>query len=287
MGFVTSFEAPAFLVLALYFCAALVGYAIFEGLAGRSFTAVLTVSSELHCVSLALLVVQVCNPGGAGAAGVSARGIVLEALSLCLRLSSTLWLSGYLPMDSSGDWAYQALDLCSLACAGYALQVVLGDKRKTYQEDKDSLMLLPLLIGSIVLGAALHADMDERPVFDALWMASLYMSAAAVVPQLALLGNTGGCLDPVTPHRIATAALGRVASLAFMWQAREDITCLQWLPGVNHAKWSVLIAHSVHLLLLAEFAYLFVKSEFRAVLSDKVLDRYGANYPKYQTPVAC
>lgn len=258
-------------VIGIYVVFSTIGYWIFDCMAGRRFTSVLTLGSLLHCLSLVLLLVQVSAKGGAGAAGVSARALFLEALSLCMRLSSTLWLNGYLPADASGDWAFQVVDLASLCVAGYLLNVVLNEKRNTYQEEEDTLSLLPLIAASLVLGVFLHSNMDERPVFDALWMSSLWAGAAAVLPQLALIGRTGGCLEPLTSHRIAAAGLGRGFSLAFMWLAREDITCIEWLSGFNHARWSVLIAHCLHLLLLFEFAYMFIKSEAMASQSSSLI----------------
>lgn len=261
-------------VFGLYLTFGLACYLVYDGLAGRRFTSILTISSLFQCLSLALLLLQVLAPGGAGAAGVSTRGLFLEVLTLCTRLSSTLWLNGYLPADPSGDWAYQALDLFSLVLLFCLLQAVRADRRCNYQAEEDTLWLLPLISCSLMLGVGLHANMDERPAFDSLWMASLYTGAAAVVPQLALVGRAGGCLEPLTSHRILAQVMARLSSLAFMWCAREDITCLPWIPGTsfNHAKWSVLGIHCVHLLLLGEFAYLYAKSENNVGMAKRMTE---------------
>merc|ERR1719506_2037019 len=85
----------------------------------------------IQCLALALLALQLISTGSA--AGISARALTLDAIALCCRLSSTLWLNGYLPVDASGDHIFQAFDLCSLAILLWLLYQVLVVKRATYQ----------------------------------------------------------------------------------------------------------------------------------------------------------
>merc|ERR1719199_715487 len=49
----------------------------------------------IQCLALVLLGLQIMSTGSA--AGISAKGLALDAFALCCRLSSTLWLNGYLP----------------------------------------------------------------------------------------------------------------------------------------------------------------------------------------------
>merc|ERR1719265_1805820 len=113
-----------------------------------------------QCLAIALLVYQVVSTGSAE--GISARSLVLEATSLGLRLSSTLWLNGYLPVDASGDAIFQGVDICSLLMVCWLVHRVLVVERRTYQAEDDSLPIAPFAIASVVLGAILHADMNDR-----------------------------------------------------------------------------------------------------------------------------
>eukprot|EP00415_Alexandrium_ostenfeldii_P000368 UN0368 len=198
------------------------------------------------------------------AAGISARALILDAAALCLRLSSTTWLNGYLPVDMTGDWIYQAFDFASLAIVFWLLYHVFTTHRGTYQEAEDTLPASPFIVGSLVLAALLHADMNSRPVFDALWMAGLFVSVVAVLPQLWLITRSHGRCEALTSHYIAAMAVSRLMSGTFMWHARHDITCDFWIDGYNHAVWAILGAHALHLLFLADFAYYYIK----AVLQD-------------------
>merc|ERR1719436_448135 len=207
----------------------------------------------LQCCGFALLTVQTLTQGTAE--GISARALGLDALALCCRLSSTTWLHGYLPVDASGDWVYQAVDFASLALVLWLLHRVLVAKRCSYQEDEDSCAVLPMMFCCFVLAAILHADMNARPIFDTLWMAGLFISVVAVLPQLWLIHRNRGKVEALTSHYIAAMAVSRALSGVFMWHARADITCDFWVDGVNHAIWAILSAHALHLLLLADFAY--------------------------------
>merc|ERR1719240_468472 len=132
----------------------------------------MTMAVMCQCASIGLLGMQVVS---SDASGVSARSLALEAVSLCLRLSSTLWLNGYLPVDESGDWVFQAVDVCSLLMVCWLLHRVLVVERRSYDADVDTLPVLPLVLGSFVLAVLLHADMNSRPIFDTFWMTGLFV----------------------------------------------------------------------------------------------------------------
>merc|ERR1719446_1998371 len=86
--------------------------ALWHLVADGEFSAILTISVMLQCLAVLLLGLQMLSTGSA--AGISARALILDAIALCCRLSSTLWLNGYLPVDASGDHIFQAIDIISL-----------------------------------------------------------------------------------------------------------------------------------------------------------------------------
>merc|ERR1719213_212408 len=115
----------------------------------------------LQCLGIALLGIQVVTSGSA--AGISVRALILDVIALACRLSSTLWLNGYLPVDASGDFIYQGLDLCSLGMMVWLLHQMLAVHRRTYQEIEDTANIAPMVLVSLVLAAIFHSDMDDRP----------------------------------------------------------------------------------------------------------------------------
>merc|ERR1719199_1100980 len=97
----------------------------------------------VQCLSLVLLALQMVSMSSAS--GISARALTLDAFAICCRLSSTLWLNGYLPVDASGDYIFQGIDMCSLCILGWLLHRVLVVRRYTYQAEEDSLKILPMV----------------------------------------------------------------------------------------------------------------------------------------------
>eukprot|EP00930_Biecheleria_cincta_P058443 TRINITY_DN44275_c0_g1_i1.p1 TRINITY_DN44275_c0_g1~~TRINITY_DN44275_c0_g1_i1.p1 ORF type:complete len:305 (+),score=53.26 TRINITY_DN44275_c0_g1_i1:66-917(+) len=240
---------------------------VYYFVANGEFSAILTISVMLQCMSFALLGVQVLLTGKSN--GISARALTLDAFALCFRLSSTLWLNGYLPVDASGDYIFQAFDLTSVVLVALLLQKILKDRS---EEDtaQDSFPVFPVIVGSILLGALLHADMNVRPIFDTLWMAGLFISSLAVMPQLWLIYKTGGKAEALTAHYIAAMAASRALSGVFMWYAREDLTCVPLFGSFNHAVPAILGAHAVQILLLGDFGYAYVKAVMHKGLASSV-----------------
>mmetsp|Transcript_131867 Transcript_131867/g.239777 ORF Transcript_131867/g.239777 Transcript_131867/m.239777 type:complete len:316 (+) Transcript_131867:3-950(+) len=238
---------------------ALIGIgAVWHLIAEGQFSSILTVSVMVQCLATVLLSLQVLSKGSA--AGISARSLSLDILALCCRLSSTIWLNGYLPVDASGDYIFQAVDVLSLGILVWLLHQVLVVSRHSYQEAEDSLPCLPMVAIAFILAMLLHGNMNSRPLFDALWMAGLFVSTIAVLPQLWLVTQTGGQVEALTSHHIAAMAVSRALSGVFMWHARGDISCVPWFSDFNHAIWAILGSHLVHLLLLGDFGYYYFKA---------------------------
>jgi hypothetical protein len=244
------------------------GGAVWHLVADGAFSSILTLSVMVQCLGVALLGLKVVSTGSAS--GISSKALSLDALSLCFRLSSTLWLNGYLPADATGDHVFQIVDICSLCIITWLLYQVLVVKRHTYQEAEDSLSVLPMAVVAFALATLLHANMNNKPLFDIFWMASLFISTVSVVPQLWLITKTGGGIEALTSHHIAAMAVSRVLSGIFMWHARRDITCNPWMSGMNHAIWAILGAHVLHLVLLGDFAFYYIKAVLARGLNCRI-----------------
>lgn len=245
-------------VMATYGLFLVLAMAVYHYVADGEFSAILTMSVMFQCLAVGLLGFQSFSTGSA--AGISAQSLKLETLALMLRLSSTTWLNGYLPVDASGDFLFQAIDVCSLVMTLALLYRVTVVQKTTYQVGDDTLPVMPMVLACFVLAPLLHADLNDRPIFDSLWMAGLFIGVLAVLPQLWLINRCGGHISVLTSHHIAAMAISRFLSGTFMWYAREDILCEPWVGNINHASWAILSAHFVHLVLLGDFAYFYVKA---------------------------
>jgi hypothetical protein len=251
-------QLPPTQVLVAYGTFILGATAVWHLVADGEFSAILTLSVMLQTLAVALLAVQVLLTGSM--TGISAKTLLLNTLSLCCRLSSTLWLNGYLPVDASGDFVHQAFDVLSVAILGWLIHENFVNKRHTHQADEDSFPAIPLVAGAFVLATLLHGNMNNRPLFDTLWMAGLFLSTIAVLPQLWLITRTGGRVEALMSHHIAAMAASSILSGVFMWHARNDITCQPWLGDFNHTIFAILSAHLLHMVLLGDFTYYYIKA---------------------------
>eukprot|EP00746_Dinoflagellata_sp_MGD_P012841 gnl/MRDRNA2_/MRDRNA2_127512_c0_seq1.p1 gnl/MRDRNA2_/MRDRNA2_127512_c0~~gnl/MRDRNA2_/MRDRNA2_127512_c0_seq1.p1 ORF type:complete len:342 (+),score=33.08 gnl/MRDRNA2_/MRDRNA2_127512_c0_seq1:87-1028(+) len=209
-------------------------------------SSVLTLSAGLQCLAFYILAMKVRNRRAT--LGVSGKMLILYATTFCLRLSSTMWLNGYLPIDETGDWAYQALELSSLAMVAYCIRSVFLVHRGTYQQKHDS---LPLSIGSLVMGCifiavAIHPNLDRLPAFDIFWASSCYLEAFAMLPQLYMFLHKGVEIEPLTGHFVVLSTLSRACSLAFWYRGFKDLG--DSTGFFNMQGWMVMGSHIVQLL---------------------------------------
>lgn len=230
------------------------------GAAARKSSDVMTLSALMQFFALSLLVIQTVSSGSTK--GISANSLKMDALALVFRLSGTVWLEGYLPVDYTGDWIYQVIEICSLLLCVWLLRELLYVKRYI-RAASSTCDVFPVRLSTgacLALAAVLHADMHEKPVFDTLWMASIFTSVVAVLPQYLMILKEGGKVEALISHNIAALAVSRAMSFMFMWWARFEIECKHWIPGINHSSIALIIAHALHLVLLADFAYYYVKT---------------------------
>jgi hypothetical protein len=245
---------------ALFAYAGALGFAwvVYDVVGEREWTSIMTLSGVAHCFGLVLLCVQVSS--NQSAAGISLRALMLDGLAVTFRLSSTLFFFGYLPSDASGDHACQIADICSLAVIAYLFRTVLGKYRSSYQEADDDMCVGPLVMACFVLGALLHGDMDDNAIADTFWLAGLFVSVVAVLPVYWLIMKSGGQAHVLTAHFIAASALDRLLSGMFMWHSRAWITCATWVGTFEHTIIAILAAHVIHLVLLSDFAFYYIRA---------------------------
>lgn len=245
-------------VWAAYGLFAVCGLTIYHFVANGEFSAIMTMSVMCQCLSFAVLGLQIAQDKAVSS--ISARSLGLELISLVCRSSSTITHEGYLPVDPTGDFIFQGLDVCSMCLVVGLLYMVMVKYKDSYQEEEDSLPMIPLVLVSFLIAVIFHADMNDRPLFDTLWMTGLIAGVLSVLPQLWLITRAGGVIQACMSHYIALSALSRFLSGCFMWEARHDVTCVYWIEGVEHAIWMILAAHALHMILLGDFGYHYAKA---------------------------
>merc|ERR1719321_2409184 len=139
-------------------CAFLMG-SVFHQIAEQEFSSVLTMSVLAQCLSFLLIALQISNSKSVSC--ISGKTMILQALSLCLRLSSTLFLDGYLPLDKTGDMMYQLVDVCSLMMVLHILQCIYKSHRVTYEHEVDTVDAKNMVMACVALAVVFHPDLND------------------------------------------------------------------------------------------------------------------------------
>lgn len=245
-------------VLCAYGIFSAAGFLVFHLVADREPSSTLTLSAVAQCLGISLLWIQVAI--GRGAWGISAKALFLDALAICSRLCSTLFLDGYLPNSRDGDFAYQFFDVCSVLMLLLLLRKVMITHKDTYQACDDTHPIGPLVLVTFVLAAIFHGDMDDNPICDTFWMAGLLLGVVAVLPQFWLITKTGNQTGALTSHYIASMAFSRFLSGCFAWMAFEHLSCEPYFGEFQHSRWVIIGAHVIHLIILGDFGYTYFRS---------------------------
>jgi len=232
------------------------GLWIFHVIAEGEVTSILTLSVFAQALSFILLWMQIAVAGSV--AGISGKALIMQAIKLCCRLGTTLWLDGYLPMDRSGDWIYQVGDVVSLLMVLQIIFLTLVSHKSSYQSDVDSLDLRNLVMGAVVLAVLIHPCQHGYPPLDILWTTHLYVDAIAMVPQLWMISKAGGKVNGLTAHYIAATLLSNVLSGVFWFLASSSLAVED--GNLNMGSLAVNGAHVVQLFLLLDFGYFYVKA---------------------------
>jgi len=234
---------------------------VYHFVAEREFSSILTMAVICQALAISFLCVQVLR--NKSAKGISVGALVLDGMSVALRMPATTWSEGYLPMDKTGDYLFQSVDFFSLMMVLFLLHRVLVVHRRSYEADQDSFSVGPVVFGCFGLAALFHGNAADNPVYDTCWMAGLFCGVAAVLPKLWLIQQTGGWAEALTCHYIAAMGMSRAMSGLFMWEAREDVTCFKWHDSFDHGIFFILAAHAVHVLLLGDFAWCYMSAALR------------------------
>jgi len=228
----------------------------------------LTFAVLIQVIALAALLIAIVSRRSVR--GVSLRSISMQALSFFLRLCSTCWLKGYIPVDSTGDWLYQLADFSALVLCLQICYVIMVPYSHTYQVNEDSFAATHVCIGCFVMACLIHPDLNNRPFFDALWTASLYVDVVSTLPQLWMIGKLGGKIDALSAHYVALIALSRSIDLIFWYHGFEELA--PDTGGFNLAGWTVLGAHLIHLFMMWDFIFCYGRSIYQGKLLDKQFD---------------
>jgi len=239
-----------------YFCFALIVCFAGRFVSDHAFSAVITLGAAIQLLGFCLLRMKMRKQKGA--AGMSSRTLQMFAVMYVFRLYSTLQYNGYLPVDRSGDWAYQLTDLLALGVV-ISILVSMHDKySSTYEHEADTCQIGYFIVGCVVLSCFVHPDLNRRQIPDIAWTAALYMEAVSMVPQLYMMAKKGGEVESLASHYIACVFVSRLLMITFWLHSYPEL--LPRGATFNFAGYGVVGAQLLQIVLFGDFMYYYVKS---------------------------
>jgi len=187
--------------------------------------------------------------------GISGMTMLMYAACYTLRI----WLN--LP----GSWSFNFMELELEASFGiFSLLLVLDclrsifvTHRSSYQEDLDVLHVKYLIPGCFVLALLLHAQFHTWSAsFGYMWSSCLYMDVLALMPQVVMMARGDGKVAAPIAHFVAATFLSRIEDLSDSLFYKADT-----LASDDYFSYHVVIFfQALHLLIVADFMYYYVKA---------------------------
>jgi len=188
------------------------------------------------------------------AKGVSGMTMIMYAVVYALR--EVVLLPGVTSVD---EWAVQILNLTSLFIVLDVLRYIFVTYRTSYQEELDILSVKWLIPSCVIFAAVLHPSLQEGPWFSFCWTSCLYLDIMALMPQIVMMDQGAGKVSAPICHFVAATAVSRMVDLWF-WFFNFQLVG-DYMPGEFHfSGWLIIFFHIVHLLLVADFMYYYVKA---------------------------
>jgi len=225
----------------------------------------LTAGSGLQCFAFYLLLQK--TRVQRSVAGISSKMLEMYVLAFFFRLHATLFREGYLPVDKSGDWVYQAADVASLLIAIQLLYCVHKKYAETFQSYHDSLDVWKAVPVCILGAIFVHGNLNQSRYFDTVWTLGMNFDTIALAPQLYMMARKGGEVEALNAHFVAAIFASCCCKFAFWRTSYTEVTEVSAEIIAAGTTGDVLIggywmfaAHLLQVLMGLDFMYYYVKA---------------------------
>jgi len=225
----------------------------------------LTAGSGLQCFAFYLLLQK--TRVQRSVAGISSKMLEMYVLAFFFRLHATLFREGYLPVDKSGDWVYQAADVASLLIAIQLLYCIHKKYADTFQSYHDSLDIWKAVPACILGAVFIHGNLNQSRYFDTIWTLGMNFDTIALVPQLWMMQHKGGEVEALNAHFVAAIFLSCCCKFAFWYKSYTEVTEVNAEIIAAGTTGDILIggywifgAHLIQVLQGLDFMYYYLKA---------------------------
>lgn len=216
------------------------------------FSSIVTLASVIQLLGLVFTMMKIQTAGGFGM--LSMKSLQLYVVVYVMRLACTLFNEGYLPIDCSGDWAYQGADILSLCVVIFLLCKARGNP--TVKEEKPFPMVY-CIAGCIVLAIIVHPCHNLGTWSDVSWTAAVYLETFVMLPQLRLIASQMS-VEALTSHSIACTFGYRALNFYFWFICRRELVrtrCPTHIPA-----YVVVGALAIQTILLLDFMFYYLRA---------------------------
>jgi hypothetical protein len=188
------------------------------------------------------------------AAGISGHSFLMYCIVYAFRQALLVPAFSWAALDG---WVTEILLSGSLIMVLDVTWSVFKTHRDTYQSDLDVLHVKFLVPACFVLAALLRPVLTlETPMYAYFWSSCLYLDVLALMPQVVLMGRSGGKVKACSCNFVAVTAFSRMVDLvAWYSEERNDLV-------TPFSKVLIIFFHILHLLLVADFMFYYIKARF-------------------------
>lgn len=234
---------------------------IFLFISSKDYSFLLVLSSLTQCLAFLIVVIKVINT--CNSSGLSINTLICYMILLLFRLTSTLFFTGYLPSDKTGDWFYQLTELTSVGLIILLIYFIQKKYKETSDTMLDTVKFYYLAIPAYGLAMIVHTSLNNFFFTDVNWTFSMYLEAIAIFPQLKLFTSKKGQIEPYTSHYVALCGLSRLLSLLFWFDTYKELnyeSSSAFSLFSKYAGYFIIFSQILQLVILADYYYLYFKS---------------------------
>lgn len=174
------------------------------------------------------------------------------------------------------NWVAWVLVFVSLLLVLDISKSLFKTYKSSYQKDLDVLDAKYLIVACVVLAFLVHPSfapmMKMGDLYTYGWSLCLYLDVVALMPQVVMMAKSQGKVEAPICHFVAATAVSRVMDLWFWTGEAELVGPGDLQPGeVNFSFWLIIFLHVLHLLLVADFIYYYMKARITGSSLEEVL----------------
>jgi len=234
---------------------------VFQEFARGDFSATITASAMVQTFGFCILSIRVRVMKSVN--GISSKTCLMTVIFLCVRLCATTLKRGYVPRttaDANGYFFYQIMDICTVVLASHLVYCCHKTFRHTYQEEHDTLPLVPLILPAFVLSYFINSNLNRSPFFDYIWFTSMNLETVAMVPQLWMMSKIGGKITGISSQFVACVVVSKVIAFTFWVYAYPEVSKRNPDDPTNVAGKQIIGAFGLQLFFVTDFMFYYVKS---------------------------